>query len=373
MTSVPDPILLWLEPTPPGSAARTHLNGTLQRLRAQNITPRTVLTSEESTSSLRRKASRLLTLSFLTLCRRPGGILIARWHPFLALVTPIWRKLGGRVLLLVQGNDATMFEVYPWMRRMPFSGQMVKASLVEADSLLVLNEGLAKWIEDIRTSGTGKKVPPKPRVLPTGVSNVFLQDRPEIAEANKSAHITGAGTYALFFGNLAPWQGVATLVESVHSDLWPAGVKVLVAGDGADRELVVADASPLIEWVGRKSQAELADLIRGALCTICPKTDDQSMAETTTPFKILESVAVGTPVIASNIPAQERMVTDGKYGLLFRVNDADDLAASVNRISSDANLHQQLATAADNHRATLTWEYGAEILVDEINRIAMAK
>jgi phosphatidylinositol alpha-mannosyltransferase len=44
---------------------------------------------------------------------------------------------------------------------------------------------------------------------------------------------------------------------------------------------------------------------------------------------LLEAMATGTPVLASDLPAFKRVLDDGKYGKLFKTNNANDLANSL--------------------------------------------
>lgn len=346
--------MLWLESTREGSAARTHMDGTRTRLDAAGVAVREQIYSEASGGGILSKLRRLGSLVRRARAAAHPGVLVARWHPFLALVSPRWLRRGGRVLLLVQGNDASAYETNPWLRRVPGVRRLMRKSLEAASEILCVNRGLAEWVESERAG-----VKPVPiDVMPSGVSDLFFDAEPtDLGEP-----------YVLFFGGLAPWQGIDYMLEARRSPAWPEGLQLLVIGDGQKAESVRAAEDAGLRWLGPKPPSELAGYVAGALVTLCPKSDTGSMAKTTTPFKILESVAAGVPVIATDIPAQVDMLREG-YGLLADVTDPDDLARAVARVAGDPSLRAQLAAAAREYRARCRWSYAAPQLAGAIRRL----
>ncbi|HIY66431.1 MAG TPA: glycosyltransferase family 4 protein [Candidatus Agrococcus pullicola] len=192
-------------------------------------------------------------------------------------------------------------------------------------------------------------------VMPSGVSDVFFDAEPvEVDEP-----------YVLFFGGLAPWQGVDYMLASHRSGAWPAGLKLLVIGDGAKAEAVSNAEGATLTWLGPKPQAELARYVAGALVTLCPKSNTGSMAKVTTPFKMLESAAAGVPVIATDIPAQVEMLREG-YGLLVDADDPRELALAVGRVANDPSLREELASKARTFSPRCRWSGAAPQLARAI-------
>ncbi|WP_354243054.1 glycosyltransferase family 4 protein [Agromyces sp. PvR057] len=313
-----------------------------------------MLTSPVPSPKLTQKLRRVVQLIRRARKLEPKGVLVARWHPFLGLVSPIWRRRGGAVILLVQGNDESLYETYPWFRYVPTSRSLIRRSLIEADDVLVLNKGLEAWVDEIRGTRRTKSVP-----LQTGVSEVFLKASPGEAPERP---------YVLFFGNLAPWQGIRYLLDAKSSHIWPTAVDLWIVGDGEDRSLVEASQGDSIRFLGQLPQEELAEIVVNAVATACTKRATGSMAETTTPFKMLESAAAGVPVIATDIPAQRRLLEATNYGLLVNVDDPDDFARAVARLAADPALHASLAANARSIRSSLSWAAGAEIVERSISR-----
>ena len=70
----------------------------------------------------------------------------------------------------------------------------------------------------------------------------------------------------------------------------------------------------------------------------------------------LEAMAMGTPVIASNVGGLSYLVRDGYSGLHIPARNAEALADRIDRILSDETYAQQLSTQARCHAQTFGWE-----------------
>lgn len=343
--------MLWLEGTPVGSAARTHMDGSRSRLDVAGFVVRQQIFSEEVAEGMVNKARRLIALVRAGRRAAHRGVLIARWHPFLVLVAPKWIRKGGKLLLLVQGNDDSTYETNPWLRKIPGIRRLMTKSLEIGSSVLCVNNGLVEWVEEER-----KGVAPVPiATMPSGVSDVFFEAKPkEIGEP-----------YVLFFGGLAPWQGIDYMLEAHRSSVWPEGLKLLVIGGGAKADAVREAQNSTLSWLGPKPPAELAEYVAGALVTLCPKSNTGSMAKVTTPFKMLESAAAGVPVIATDIPAQVEMLGEG-YGELVDADRPEALAEAVARFATDNAYREELAKKAREFSPKCRWSYAAPQLAAAI-------
>ncbi|MCU1513647.1 MAG: glycosyl transferase group 1 family protein, partial [Microbacteriaceae bacterium] len=181
----------------------------------------------------------------------------------------------------------------------------------------------------------------------------------------------GLGEYVLYFGSLAPWQGIDYMLEAHASSEWPAGLKLIVIGGGVKQAAVEQAQGDSLQWLGPLEPAEVAAYAAGAICTLCTKSNAGSMSEVTVPFKILESVAAGVPVVATDIPAQVAMLAAG-FGLLASAEHPADLAKAVASIHADAGLRESLAVRAREAAPTLRWESAAPQLAAAIRALAIS-
>jgi glycosyltransferase involved in cell wall biosynthesis len=167
--------------------------------------------------------------------------------------------------------------------------------------------------------------------------------------------------YLLYFGALQPWQGVDTalravarldvdlvLCASVHQRRAKAYRKF------ADK-LGIADR---VHWRFALPEPELARWREHALLTLAPLKDcsrnaDQGCA----PLKILESLASGTPVIASDLPAVREIMRDREHGRLVAPDRPGELARAIRVALDHPERLREMGEAAREHIAAhLTWD-----------------
>jgi glycosyltransferase involved in cell wall biosynthesis len=148
---------------------------------------------------------------------------------------------------------------------------------------------------------------------------------------------------ALFVGRLSPEKGVASLIAA-----WRAvpRVPLTILGDGPERATLEATASPNVRFLGFKDRETVLRAMAGAQVLIVPSTWYENF-----PMTVVEAMALGTPVIASDIGALRTIVTDGRDGLHFAPGDAVDLARVVNAAFADPAL-----LAALGRRARASWQ-----------------
>jgi glycosyltransferase involved in cell wall biosynthesis len=114
-------------------------------------------------------------------------------------------------------------------------------------------------------------------------------------------------------------------------DAVPASVARLVAQ---------IDAGDAVEIVERVPHEQVAELYRRAdVCVSVPTTDGTSVA-------LLEAMATGAAVVASDIPANREWITDGENGLLVPSADATALGKALLRLAADPEERARLGRAA---------------------------
>jgi len=134
------------------------------------------------------------------------------------------------------------------------------------------------------------------------------------------------GGYALSFGRLSEEKGVEILVEAAR--LCP-NIPIIIAGSGPAesklKQLAVDKNLKNISFVGFKTGEELQNLISNASFTIITSKWYENC-----PMSILESLAVGKPVIGANIGGIPELINNEVDGLIFEVGSPVDLATKMN-------------------------------------------
>ena len=133
------------------------------------------------------------------------------------------------------------------------------------------------------------------------------------------------------------------------------GVKLKIIGDGPLADQVRAAAAKMpdqIEYLGRKPVEEVIATMGEAACLVFPSVWYEGLPKT-----IVESLARGTPVVASKIGAMIDLIDHGRTGLHFPTGDAGALAQSVRSLFA---YPQTLADMRKNCRAEFLAKYTAD-------------
>lgn len=134
------------------------------------------------------------------------------------------------------------------------------------------------------------------------------------------------GNYFLFFGQITEHKGIDDLLESmkcVHA-LFPQ-MRLIIAGKGKyPFDLSAYQQLNYIEFRNRFiPDDELAALIQGAYCVICPYKD------ATQSGVVMSAFAFNKPVIATNVGGLPEQVEHNKYGLIVPPCDVEALAQAM--------------------------------------------
>ena len=170
------------------------------------------------------------------------------------------------------------------------------------------------------------------------------------------------GDYMLFVGRLVPYKGLEVLIRALARQ--PAGIPLVVAGDGPLRAGLEGLATRLnvdVRFIGRVEDAELPALYRGARLTILPSVNRQEAFGIT----LLESMACGTPVVASALPGVADVARLG--GLVAQVGDAGDLSQKV-ASALEGGLPRGAALAHAIHRG-YSWEAVTDRLLEVLAQV----
>jgi glycosyltransferase involved in cell wall biosynthesis len=156
--------------------------------------------------------------------------------------------------------------------------------------------------------------------------------------------LTPPGDFALYAGRLSEEKGIETLVEASRR---VPHVPVVIAGDGPLASLVRSAVNGSVKYLGQLEVEHVARLRREARFTIAP-----SHCFEVQPFGVLESMAVGRPVIASRLGALAEFIDEGVSGVLVPPNDSAALAAAMEDLWSDQTRASEMGRGA--------WEYARE-------------
>jgi glycosyltransferase involved in cell wall biosynthesis len=179
----------------------------------------------------------------------------------------------------------------------------------------------------------------------------------------------GVSYRLLYFGTLSPWQGVDLAIRAVAqveaTSLRIVGAASRTRMDALARlaaKLGVADRVALCPPV---SQAELADELAACDAVLSPLPwNDRNVVQGCCPLKVLEAMAAGRPVIASDLQVVRELGRHEEHLLLVKPGSVDAIANAIVRLRSDPALAANLAFNARRLiESRYTWAHAVESLI----------
>ena len=150
------------------------------------------------------------------------------------------------------------------------------------------------------------------------------------------------GPTLAFGGRLGPQKALGVALEALAG---LDGVTLLLAGDGPERALLDESVRSLgleqrARFLGPQPRERVLELFHAADASLL------SSAWENFPHGVVESLAVGTPVISTDVGGIAEVLHDGENGLLVPSGDSEALAGAIRRFFSDEGLRRRLSEAA---------------------------
>jgi phosphatidylinositol alpha-mannosyltransferase len=187
------------------------------------------------------------------------------------------------------------------------------------------------------------------KVIPNGV------DVPRFANAVPVARWQDGTPNLLFVGRHEPRKGLLDLLKA-HRILRKTGYddRLLVVGSGPQereaRRYVATRGLQGVEFLGRVSEGEKAQLFKTADIYVSPATGGESFG-----IVLLEAMAAGAPIVASDIHGYKGVVRRGREGLLVPPHDPRELATAIARLLDDPPLRAEMAAAGRERAEAFSW------------------
>jgi glycosyltransferase involved in cell wall biosynthesis len=257
------------------------------------------------------------------------------YYPDGAAAALLARWTDKPFVVTARGTDLNLIAQYPFPRK------LILETAAQARASIGVCQALMDKLGDLGADRA------KLHTLRNGVDleRFVLEGR---AEARRRLGLAVEGRYLLSVGHLIERKGHHIAIEALPH---LPGVTLLIAGAGPEeaalkdlaRRVGVADR---LRWAGVVPQAELKWWYSAAdVLALCSSREGWANV-------LLEAMACGTPVVATNIWGTPEVVSTPAAGVLMARRDASALAAAW------VQLHTQLPTreATRTHAQTFSWD-----------------
>ena len=203
------------------------------------------------------------------------------------------------------------------------------------------------------------------RVIPNGVDCELFGYQPP--KRWPLAHVR-----MLYGGTMSPWQGVGQAIEALALYRRDFSAELHLAGESRPRqrkelallchELGVADS---VHFHGPVTQQRLAALHHAADVALAPlRANDRNRKQGCCPLKVLEAMACGSVLIASDLEVVRTLARSGREALLVRPGSGKAIKDAMLRLRADPHLAPQLSAAARRRaKQRFTWRRSQQDLL----------
>jgi phosphatidylinositol alpha-mannosyltransferase len=177
----------------------------------------------------------------------------------------------------------------------------------------------------------------------------------ELERYRVDASVERAGPTIMFCGRHEPRKGLDVLLSALAE--LPSDVRCWVASDGPETAALQSrfGADSRIEWLGRLTDDEKIARLASADVFCAPSLRGESFG-----VVLIEAMAAGTPIVASDLPGYRRVARPEVHALLTPPGDTAALATALKRVLEDAELGRALTV----HGAARAEEFSMRSLAD---------
>jgi len=165
--------------------------------------------------------------------------------------------------------------------------------------------------------------------------------------------------YLLYMGRLSPFKGIEYLIEAFENVRKSyASLKLVIAGSGNHGSYLrkITHDTEGVRFIGFVSSHGIKKLLyKNCLAVVVPSLHE------TAPLVVLEAMASGKPVVASDVGSIPSMISHGKNGFLVKPGGSKSIATFVKLLCEDSNLRKKIGM---NGRKLLEKVFSVDMMVN---------
>lgn len=236
---------------------------------------------------------------------------------------------------------------------------------MEADAVVTLSQTMKDLL--VKRGVPAEKI----ALAPNAVSEQLFEQNLTSQQARQQLGLDAKGQWVGSVTSVVPYEGLDTLLRAVAL-LRAAGadVRVLIAGDGTARASLEHLAAELnlgkaAVFTGKLAPEDALLAHQSLDVFAVPRTNDR-VCRSVTPLKPIEAMAVGRPVVMSDIPPLAELVHNAVApgaGKLFETGNPEDMARALTEFLTDSEACAEAVERGCRFARTRLWSHNAETLL----------
>ena len=185
-------------------------------------------------------------------------------------------------------------------------------------------------------------------------------------ECRRELGLPLGGKLIVYTGHLYPWKGAHLLAEAAGMLLGGVGVYIVGGTESDIRAFRAKYAAPNLHISGWQEPRLIPLWLQAADLLVLPTSGKEAIGRVyTSPLKLFEYMASGTPIIAADVPAVREVLTPHD-ALFFSADNSASLARVVSKALKDPESLSGLAASAKDKVSAFTWEKRGKLVMDYI-------
>ena len=316
---------------------------------------------------IERNLKKLNNLLFNIRLYQAGSSIIRKEKPDIIHEREIFLSFAGLLLAnkfkipyVLEINAPMMYEIGMHYSRIcqELEKSIEKKLFANADKIIVVSNVLKSYL---LTMGVPEE---KIAVVPNGVDeHMFNPDIPGLGIRKK--YQLEAKKVICYSGSLdQQWQGIEDILKSAQiiNSIDPS-VRFLIIGNTEGQEEKLKSAPDNVIFTGQIEHIKVPTYLAAADILVAPyklEEDFKGIGFYNSPVKLFEYMAMGKPIITSNIGQIEEIIEHGKTGLLIEPGNYNELARTILTLMEDEHLKKKLGKKARIEvEKNYTWERNA--------------
>ena len=268
---------------------------------------------------------------------------------FVRKATVFWmaRAAGIPAVVHVHGSEFDVFH-----DRAPAAVRwIIRATLTEAAAVIALGNRWARRLQVIAPRANVVTIPNAALLPPARVGPPRARELVNVVFLGEIGERKGA------FDLLEAWARVVPAGRRRAASLTMAGDRQVQHAHEVVTSRGLAATVRVLSWLG---PSEVEALLRASDVLVLPSRSEGQ------PMAVLEAMAHGVCVVASDVGGLPEMIEDGTSGLLIPPGDVDALSAALDRVIADRDLRERLGAGA---RARAEAVFDIEVVWRQIDAV----